>query len=108
MPCPLLSRDLPSLSGRNVNEQLAACCLAKSIRIHEVNVDVEVGTEKRLKGPLVCGTYVQTHNLIPFSANGPRHLLRLCDNKHSPTLARDNWTRLNLISSKRIANSYTA
>lgn len=67
MQCPLLSRDLPSLSGRNVNEQLAACCLAKSIRIHEVIVDVEVGTEKRLKGPLVCGTYVQTHNLIPFT-----------------------------------------
>lgn len=67
MPCPVLSRDLPSLSGRNVNEQLAACCLAKSIRIHEVIVDVEVGTEKRLKGPLVCGTYVQTHNLIPFT-----------------------------------------
>lgn len=39
----------------------------KSIRIHEVIVDVEVGTEKRLKGPLVCGTYVQTHNFIPFT-----------------------------------------
>lgn len=42
-------------------------CLTKSIRVLEVIVDVEVGTEKRFKRSAFCGTYVQIHSLISFT-----------------------------------------
>lgn len=63
------------------DEQMAAWqlaslrCHTKSIRIHELIVDVEVGTENRLKEPLACGMY---RLIVQFPSSRQKVLVICC------------------------------